>query len=165
MLRTLKDLFNAATTPATAPAEREHCLQLATAVLLVEVMRADPGTSAQERATVLHALQGKFTLARDELDRLVELAEQTVRTASDFHQFTSVINERFGQDMKIRIVENMWRVAYADGRIDANEHHVIAKVAGLLHVTHGEYIAAKLHAKEEAVSAGPPEGALPGAAA
>ena len=164
MLRTLKDLFNAAIAPATTPAEQEHALQLATAVLLVEVMRADPGTSPQERATVLEALRGKFALAPDELDRLVELAEQKVRTASDFHQFTSVINNSFGQDMKIRIVENMWRVAYANGHIDANENHVIAKVAGLLHVTHGEYIAAKLHAKEEAVARTPAGNPLPGAA-
>jgi len=164
MLRTLKDLFNAATAPATSPAQQEHSLQLATAVLLVEVMRAEAGTTAQERATVLTALQGKFTLGKDELARLVELAEQKVRTASDFHQFTSVINDSFGQDLKIRIVENMWRVAYANGHIDANEHHVIAKVAGLLHVTHGEYIAAKLHAKEDGPQA-PPAGAVPGAAA
>ena len=39
-------------------------------------------------------------------------------------------------------------VAYADGHLDAHENHLINKVAGLLHVTHGEYIAAKLHAKQ-----------------
>ena len=44
----------------------------------------------------------------------------------------------------------MWQVAYADGDIGANENHLISKVAGLLHVTHGEYIGAKLRAKEAA---------------
>ena len=44
----------------------------------------------------------------------------------------------------------MWQVAYADAHVDANENHTISKVAGLLHVTHGEYIAAKLRAKEAA---------------
>jgi len=47
-------------------------------------------------------------------------------------------------------VEAMWQVAYADGVLDASENHVISKVADLLHVTHGEYIAAKMRAKEAA---------------
>ena len=48
------------------------------------------------------------------------------------------------------MIENMWQVAYSDAILDANEQHVISKIAGLLHVTHGEYIAAKLHAKQAA---------------
>ena len=66
----------------------------------------------------------------------------------DYHRFTTVLNERFTQPQKIALVEAMWQVAYADEHLDANENHVISKVAGLLHVTHGEYIAAKLHAKQ-----------------
>ena len=44
----------------------------------------------------------------------------------------------------------MWQVAYGDAHLDENEMHTISKVAGLLHVTHGEYIAAKMRAKEAA---------------
>lgn len=149
MLQTLKDLFNSVTAaPGAGAARNEHSLQLATAVLLVEVMRADPELEAKERLAVVSALRQKFSLADDELDRLVELAEQTARTASDFHQFTSVINDAFTQAQKIRIVEYMWQVAYSDGHLDAHENHLISRVAGLLHVTHGEYIAAKLRAKQ-----------------
>lgn len=149
MLRALKDLFDAISAPTDAvEAPIEHRLQLATAVLLVEVMRAEPTLGQNERVAVVAALRRTFGLAEDELARLVELAEQAARTASDFHQFTSVINDRFDQPQKIRIVEYMWQVAYADGHLDAHENHLISRVAGLLHVTHGEYIAAKLRAKE-----------------
>jgi len=149
MLRTLKDLFDAVTgTGGTQSQRNEHTLHLATAVLLVEVMRADPELGVAERQSVVAALREKFRMEADELERLVELAEQTARTASDFHQFTSVINDAFGQEQKIRIIEYMWQVAYADGHLDAHEHHLIAKVADLLHVPHGQYIAAKLRAKE-----------------
>ena len=152
MLRTLKDLFNSVTAPSsTGSARNEHSLQLATAVLLVEVMRADPQLGPQERLAVVAALRQKFSLSDEELSRLVELAEQTARTASDFHQFTSVINDGFSQEQKIRIVEYMWQVAYSDGHLDAHENHLISRVAGLLHVTHGEYISAKLRAKRIAV--------------
>jgi uncharacterized tellurite resistance protein B-like protein len=153
MLRNLKDLFDNLTASLTAPAgtlapaEQEHTLQLATAVLLVEVMRAEPSLQDSERDAVLTALRRKFALSDDELQRLLELAHETARTAYDYQRFTALMNERFTQEQKIRVVEAMWEVAFADHHLDAHEHHVISKVAGLLHVTHGEYIAAKLHAQ------------------
>jgi uncharacterized tellurite resistance protein B-like protein len=149
MLRALKDLFDAFGSSAPAsPADEEHALQLATAVLLVEVMRAEPGIQPAEREAVLAALRRKFTLSAGELASLMEIAEEKAREANDFFAFTSTLNERFSHEQKVRIVEFMWQVAFADGALDENENHVISKVAGLLHVTHGEYIAAKLHAKQ-----------------
>lgn len=150
MLRTLSDLFDTfrpARRDAT-PAATEHSLQLATAVLLVEVMRADPAISPAERLAVVAALRGKFTLADDELARLVDLAQTQAGAMYDYHQFTSTINDHFSHPQKVQMIEAMWRVAYADAHLDAHENHVISKVAGLLHVTHGEYIAAKLHARD-----------------
>ena len=150
MLRALKNLIDSVTAavPESSPAEQVHFLQLATAVLLVEVMRAEPELGVTERLAVVAALRRKFDLAEAELAQLIELAERTARTASDFHRFTSAINDGFDQDQKIRIVEFMWQVAYADGHLDAHENHLISKVAGLLHVTHGQYIGAKMRARE-----------------
>ena len=150
MLRALKNLIDAvmAAAPESSPAEQAHFLRLATAVLLVEVMRAEPELGVTERLAVVAALRRKFDLAEAELAQLIELAERTARTASDFHRFTSAINDGFDQDQKIRIVEYMWQVAYADGHLDAHENHLISKVAGLLHVTHGQYIGAKMRARE-----------------
>ena len=149
MFRTLKDLFDSFSTPMRAsPAEQQHALQLAAAVLLVEVMRADPELKPDERATVMNTLREKFPLSSDELARLVELAEDTAKNSYDYHRFTSSLNEHFTQAQKTQLVENMWQVAYADSHLDAHENHLISKVAGLLHVTHGEYIGAKLRARE-----------------
>lgn len=152
MLKTLKDLLDQLArhldNPGQLPpAEREHTLQLATAVLLVEVMRADPALGDAERDAVLHALRRKFALSDDELARLLDLAHDTARNAYDYQRFTSSLNEHFSQEQKIRVVEAMWEVAFADQHLDAHEHHVISKVAGLLHVTHGEYMGAKLRAQ------------------
>ena len=151
MLRTLKDLLDAFTAPAEeTPEARNHALQLATAVLLVEVMRADPNIAVAERNAVLASLREKFALADDALARLLELAELTASSASDYHQFTSRINDSFGHPQKIQMVEKMWQVAYADAHLDAGENHLISKIAALLHVTQGEYIGAKMRAKEAA---------------
>ena len=154
MLDTLKDLFDTFLSGPTehSAAEQAHALQLATAVLLVEVMRADPGIEAAERSAVINALNTRFALGADELARLVELAEQTAKTAYDYHRFTSSLNDHFTHPQKIAIIENMWQVAYADAHLDAHENSLIGKIASLLHVTQGEYIAAKMRAKESAAS-------------
>jgi uncharacterized tellurite resistance protein B-like protein len=152
MLSTLKDLFDSFTAP---PADRSredagHAVRLAAAVLLVEVARAEPSSTPAEARAVLAALQKRFTFGSDELARLVELAQAEAKDLYDYHRFTSVLNERFTQPEKVALVEAMWQVAYADEHLDAHENHLISKVAGLLHVTHGEYIGAKMRAKEAA---------------
>jgi uncharacterized tellurite resistance protein B-like protein len=152
MLNAFKNLLTSLVAPndTQSPAEVAHSLQLSTAVLLVEVMRADPMINAAEEAATMAALRQKFTLTDDELTQLVALAEHTAKGANDYFSFTSRMNEQFSQAQKIKVVELMWQVAYADAHLDANENHLISKIAGLLHVTHGEYIAAKMHAREAA---------------
>ena len=152
MLRNLKDLFDSFMTPAAGRSsrQREHEPRLAAAVLLVEVMRADPDVDAAERDAVLAALRRKFDLADDELAQLVELAQAQGQAIYDYHRFTSSLNQHFSQPQKIALVEAMWEVAYADAHLAADERHLISKIASLLHVTHGEYIGAKMRAKEAA---------------
>jgi uncharacterized tellurite resistance protein B-like protein len=149
MLSSLKDLFDSLLAPprgAGAPAE-EHTLQLATAVMLVEVMRADTTFEASERAAVRAALCDKFALAPDEAQQLAQLAETTAQSSTDFFAFTSRINEHFDMAQKLRMVEHMWHVAYADGRLSEHERHVLWRVADLLHVPHGAYVNARMRAE------------------
>lgn len=155
MLDALKDLYATLSGQPGNPSapERERDLQLATAVLLVEVMRADVDMKPAEKQAVVAGLQAKFGLSQEAISSLMAQAEQQSKAANDYFYFTSLLNQQLDHAQKIRVVENMWNVAYADAALDANENHLISKIAGLLHVTHGEYIAAKLHAKESAPAA------------
>jgi uncharacterized tellurite resistance protein B-like protein len=150
MLRSLKDLFGALQPPAAAPAV-EHTLQLATAVMLIEVMRADADFDAAERRAVIDALRVKFALADDEIERLIDLAELALREATDWFEFTSHVNAHFDMAAKIRMVELMWRVAYADGHLSERERHTLWRLSDLLHVPHGAYINAKMRAKDASI--------------
>jgi uncharacterized tellurite resistance protein B-like protein len=152
MLTALKNLLSEFFAPADAqsPLDEAHGLQLATAVLLVQVMRSDAQVPAVERAATVTALRNVFALSDDEVTGLLAQAEHTAKSANDYFRFTSAMNDHFTQAQKIQVVELMWQVAYADAHLDENEIHLISKIAGLLHVTHGDYIAAKLHAKAAA---------------
>jgi len=152
MLKTLKDLFDSLLPPTSGtPAQAaEHTLQLATAVLLVEVMRADASFHAAERGAVLAALRKVFHLADDEAQRLAELATATAQQATDLFGFTSQVNARFDMAQKLHMVELMWQVAYADGHLADHERHVLWRVADLLHVPQGAYVNARIRAQQTA---------------
>ena len=148
MIPALRDFLHALAAPSS-PHGGAISTELATAVLLVEAMRADQATEDAERATVLRALRERFSLAEGDVQELLAAAEERSLHSNDFFSFTSVLNERLGQPQKIEIIELMWHVAYVDGNANAGESHIISKIADLLHVTHGEYIAAKMRAKED----------------
>lgn len=149
MLKSIADFFDRKLAPAPAADDR-RAVDLAAAALVVEVMRMDGETSDAERAVVLDALKRKLGLDEDAVRTLVALAEDEARDATDYYQFTSLVNRRYAQEQKVRIVEIMWRVAWADGKASPYEEHLIRKIADLLYVDHGSYIRAKLAARDAA---------------
>jgi uncharacterized tellurite resistance protein B-like protein len=146
MLNAIRDFFDRHIGAAPATNER-HTIELATAALLVEVARIDQDSSADEKTAVLRAVREKFELTHEEAERLIALAEEEMKQASDYFQFTSLINRRFTHEQKQRVIELMWRVAYSDANLSAHENHLMRKVADLLHISHGDYIAAKMRAQ------------------
>jgi uncharacterized tellurite resistance protein B-like protein len=152
MLKTLRDLFESLRPPLPeAPSGApHHAVALAAAVMLVEVMRADATIAPATRAAVQAGLADRLSLAADESARLAELAETTARESTDLFAFTSRIDERFDMAQKVRMVETMWDVAYADGRLSEHERHVLWRIADLLHVPQGAYVNARLRARARA---------------
>jgi len=128
----------------------ERALQVATAALLMEMMRMDFDVTDDERASVAGTLCREFALDAAQVAELMALAEQEARQASGYHQFTSLINKACDLPQKVRIVENLWRVAMADGHLDAHETHLMRKLGDLLYIPHAEFVAAKQRARTAA---------------
>jgi len=72
-----------------------------------------------------------------------------VRQATDYFQFTSLINRHFSMDQKIRVIELMWSVAWADDELSPHERHLMRKIIDLLHVPHGDAVAAQARVRAE----------------
>ena len=153
MIDALKRLFEQSLAPATSGnADGAHAQNLAVAALLVEMIRADHQVSDAERDAVARALHDVLKLDDAEVDVLLRAAEGSADDATSLFEFTRVINERFEHDDKVRIVEQLWQVAYSDGELEKHESHLVRKVADLLHLRHREYIAAKLKAAPDSES-------------
>jgi uncharacterized tellurite resistance protein B-like protein len=99
-----------------------------------------------ERAAVLASLQKKFDLQVEEARQLIALAEAESRDAHDIYQFVAAINAGFPPERKARLLEELWRAAYADSILQGHEEHLIRRVADMLHLPHSQFIAAKLRA-------------------
>jgi uncharacterized tellurite resistance protein B-like protein len=105
--------------------------------------------TAAETASVTRSLQRRFGLEAAQVDTLMALAAEEARLATDYFQFTSLINKNFSAEQKVQVVEYLWQVAYADGHLDAHEQHFMRKIADLLYVSHADYVGAKQRAREK----------------
>jgi len=150
MLKAIQEFFQERLAADQTGKHSQHSLQLATGALLFEMLRADFDEHPDELTTLERALQDCFSLSVEETRRLAELAEQEARDAVSLYQFTGLINQHFSADDKVQVIEMLWRVAYADGRVDRYEEALVRKIADLIHVPHRDFIRAK-HRVQEAL--------------
>ena len=147
MLERLKNVF--ARVPEATPATNADRLRIATCVVLMEVARADDEFSAVERERIVAALRQRFALSEAEAQELIETSAGARSNHHDLWHFTHTINEASSPDEKRQIIEEVWRVIYADKTLDAHEDYLVHKLAKLLNLNHPQLIEAKMAVKGE----------------
>ena len=139
MFDRLKQLFDAE--DGSAPALGGHTvndLQLAAAAVLVEAARRDDDYDLSERRVIEGLLREQFSLTAEEAERLIEAADAATDHAVELYTYTRRIKDAFDEDERIRMIEMLWEVVYADGKVDDLEANLLRRVAGLLYVTDRE---------------------------
>lgn len=122
--------------------------EVAIAVLLLECARADFDKQPVELDAVRAALRAQFGIDDSQVDRLMGDAAQSASAAVSLHGPVARLNTELTPDEKRALIQWLWRVAAADGRVDPHEEHLLRKVADLLYISHADYIRAKLGAIE-----------------
>jgi uncharacterized tellurite resistance protein B-like protein len=146
MLRTLRAFLDKHAPPRVDNDDRR--VRVATAAMLLEVTRVDHDVTEEERAAVMDAVKTKFGLSEDEAAELLSLALEAARQATDYFEFTRDINQTFSAEQKLKLIERLWNVAYADKDLHKYEDHLVRKVADLLYVPYQQVIAAKNRARD-----------------
>lgn len=124
--------------------EPEHRLRIAAAVLLLEMEHADHAYEPAERREIERQLKTHFDLDDGEVAELVAAAEPEASEAVSLHDFLRTLNKGLSLPEKRRVLEMLWRVAYADDRLDPHEEHLLRHLSELLYLPHSEFIKAKL---------------------
>jgi uncharacterized tellurite resistance protein B-like protein len=141
MLRKLAALFDGAFARDTDdPVAREHALRVATALLLIEVAKADYADDVAENDAMLASLKQFFALDDTSAALLLEEARRTADHAVELQQFTRRLHEQLSVAEKHRVVEMLWQVALADRGLDKHEDHLVRRIAELLYVSHSDLI-------------------------
>jgi uncharacterized tellurite resistance protein B-like protein len=143
MIANLKKIFGLEP-PVVGMLEEREPFELTTAALLIELSRSDFAESPDEAGAIRRLLQHRFSLTDAALDALMADAARRADKAVSLHEFTHRLNRELPEAEKLAIVEMLWRVSHADGRIDKHEEHLIQRVAGLLHISDRDRVRLKL---------------------
>ena len=128
----------------TSTSEEVNTIELATAVLFYEVMRADREFTELEQSSYRQQLNKHFSLSENELQTLCDMTKVKAENAVDYQQFTKVLNELFKPEQKRSILDSLWTLAYADHVLSPEEDYTIRKIADLLYIPHSQFIQSKL---------------------
>jgi uncharacterized tellurite resistance protein B-like protein len=109
--------------------------RMAVAALLVEAALMDDCFEAGERAKITELLKARYDLNDAETESLMETAGKRVADSAQLFGFTRVVNEGFAQEERVDLMEMLWQVVYADGRLDDYEANLMRRISGLIHVS------------------------------
>jgi uncharacterized tellurite resistance protein B-like protein len=130
--------------PAQEIQEKFNRTHVATCVILLEIAKSDDEFSSVEQETTKAILQHEFSIPEEDIEDLMKIAAEKRDDSVDLWEFTNLINQKFSEEEKKRIVESAWRVIYSDEKLDKYEDHLVHVLAKLLRLDHSDLIEAKL---------------------
>lgn len=142
----LREQFSLADQAAEDP--EQHSLELATAVLAIEIARADDAMDDDERHHIAEVVSRHFDLTETEARKVVNLADTHMELAVSLNDYTRTLNDALSYEERIEIIRLLWEVALANNEIHKYEEYFMRKIADLLYVAHSDYIRTKLAVEE-----------------
>ncbi len=130
--------------PAAEGSSGGRSVRLAACAVFLEAAHIDNEFDPRELESILRAFEDEYGLASEDVLELKRASEKELARSLDLWTFTNVINEHYSNDEKTRLVELLWRLVYADGKMDEHENYFMHKLAKLLRLTHRDLIDAKL---------------------
>lgn len=124
----------------------DHDVRIATCALFLEMANIDGEFSKEEQENIISMLKEKFQLSDEYTAELMKTSQKELDGSIDLWQFTNLVNENYSRDEKINIVEMIWKIVFADGKLDKHEDYLVHKLGKLLRLSHKELINAKLKA-------------------
>ncbi|QDM15031.1 TerB family tellurite resistance protein [Tardiphaga sp. vice352] len=144
MLEKLRDFIAEVVSPGSQTQEFDDTgYRLAATALMIHVISLDGEPSAVEKAKLHSLIETRFGLDPGTADRLIAAATLVEGEAVDLYHFTSVIMRAVDEPGRIRIIEMMWELVFADGRVSEFEENVVWRAADLLGVSSHDRIELK----------------------
>jgi len=151
MLDSIKNFFEKKLMPISASSDNDakETLHLATIALMLEVAESDFEEQPEEKALIKSLIKESFNLNENDTHELFKLAQDKFHSSTDSFEFTRLINQTYTAQQKVELIENLWRIAYADKVLDKYEDNIIRRIADLIYVSHKDFIKTKLQVEQQ----------------
>ena len=120
----------------------------ACAALLIETALADKVFNDEELASMKQTLKIIYKVEEKDIDELIDESKKKVSESTSLYEYTRLINDLCDYEEKLRLINNLWSIAFADQQLDKYEEYLIRKISDLLYVSHKDFIQQKLLIKE-----------------
>ena len=148
MLKKIRSIFTRTSEEVSEKEQVSQKIDKTCAALIIEVALADKVFDKSEVNLLKEMLLKAYTLEASEIQDLIENAEEAVKESTSLYEYTKEVNDNFDYESKINLVDQLWRIAFADGHLDKYEEHVVRKIADLIHISHNDFIQSKLKNKK-----------------
>jgi uncharacterized tellurite resistance protein B-like protein len=118
-------------------------LRVAIAMLLFEAAHRDDTFAPEESAVIERLLTEKFDLTAEQCAQLMASCQERISKTVQLHPYTHEIFERMDPEDRIRFIEMLWEVVYADGVLDPEEDALIRRIGGLIYVDDRDRVLAR----------------------
>ncbi|SVA00535.1 uncharacterized protein METZ01_LOCUS53389 [marine metagenome] len=152
MLKKIKEhisnLGNEPSEKADQEQKEPDLINNACAALLIETALADKVFNEEELASMKQTLNKVYKVDEKDIEELINESKRKVSESTSLYEYTRLINDLCDYEDKIRLISNLWSIAFADQHLDKYEEYLIRKISDLLHVSHKDFIQQKLLVKE-----------------
>ena len=120
----------------------------ACAALLIETALADKVFNEEELISMRKTLNKVYKVDEKDIEELINESKKKASESTSLYEYTRLINDLCDYEDKIRLISNLWAIAFADQQLDKYEEYLIRKISDLLHVSHKDFIQQKVLVKE-----------------
>ena len=128
--------------------KEKNIINNACAALLIETALADKVFNVEEIDSMKRTLREVYEIDEKDLDELISESEKKVSESTSLYEYTRLINDLCDYQDKLKLINNLWTIAFADKHLDKYEEFLIRKISDLLYVSHSDFIQQKLSVKE-----------------
>ena len=122
-------------------------IELTAAVLAYEIARSDGEISSDELSLLMQEIEKISQKVGKDATEILNIVEMYSKDSVSFHDFIEDINKSYSKDEKISLLDFMWKIAYADGKLDVDEERLVRRVADLIKIKDIEVLKLKNDAK------------------
>ena len=109
-------------------------IELTAAVLAYEIARSDGDISNSELSVIMEEIEKIAKKVGKEKVEIYKIVETYSKDSVSFYEFIEDINKNYLKEQKLSLLSFMWKIAYADGRLDVDEERLVRRVADLIKI-------------------------------